>query len=148
MAHFHAVDPRAVLMEAVDIGPLAVDKPWQDRPQENPANNSITCGAGDAGGISMGSVIVDNRLFPAYLRADLKSLQSRLKRCCSRRTDPHDPEGLTDERRLKSAPTHTEIRTTLLMNGTEGSQLLPSPAPHTGEGGHKRVLGAAQSLLE
>ena len=74
--------------------------------------------------------------------------QSRLKRCCSRQTNPHDPEGLPDERRLKSAPTHTEIRTILLMSGTGGSQLLPSPVPHTGEGGHKRVLGAAQSLLE
>jgi hypothetical protein len=28
------------------------------------------------------------------------------------------------------------------------SMALPSPVPHTGEGGHKRVLGAAQSLLE
>jgi hypothetical protein len=58
--------------------------------------------------------------------------QSRLKRRCSRQTNPHDPEGLPDERRLKSAPTHAEIRTTLLMDGT-GVVILCPPLSRTGK---------------
>jgi hypothetical protein len=42
-------------MGAVGNHPMAVDNPWQYRPQESPANGHINGDAGDADGTSRGS---------------------------------------------------------------------------------------------
>jgi len=73
MAHFQAVDPRAVFDVAIGIHPMAVGNSWQYRPQESPAKRYIHGGAGDAVGILRRLLRTALSSFAAFLPTEVLS---------------------------------------------------------------------------